>query len=87
MSNRDIPRPRPLSLTLIRHGESQWNKDNLFCGWVDVDLTDTGRSQARDAARALNAASKQFDLIFTSVLGKVILVRSAIFGGEKSAGN
>ena len=38
-----------MTLVLLRHGESQWNKENLFTGWTDVDLSDTGRSEARSA--------------------------------------
>ncbi len=54
-------------LILIRHGESTWNRDNLFTGWTDVDLTDAGRRQAADAAKALKAEALRPDLCFTSV--------------------
>jgi len=55
-------------LVLIRHGESTWNLENRFTGWTDVDLTDTGITQARDAGRLLKAGGWDFDLAFTSVL-------------------
>ena len=55
-------------LVLIRHGESTWNLENRFTGWTDVDLTDTGITQARDAGRLLRAEGWDFDLAFTSVL-------------------
>jgi 2,3-bisphosphoglycerate-dependent phosphoglycerate mutase len=55
-------------LVLIRHGESTWNLENRFTGWTDVDLTDTGITQARDAGRLLKAEGFDFDLAFTSVL-------------------
>jgi 2,3-bisphosphoglycerate-dependent phosphoglycerate mutase len=55
-------------LVLIRHGESTWNLENRFTGWTDVDLTDTGITQARDAGRLLKAEGWDFDLAFTSVL-------------------
>ena len=55
-------------LVLIRHGESTWNLENRFTGWTDVDLTDTGIAQARDAGRLLKAEGWDFDLAFTSVL-------------------
>ena len=40
-------------LVMIRHGESEWNKQNLFTGWSDVDLSETGRKEAREAGRLL----------------------------------
>jgi 2,3-bisphosphoglycerate-dependent phosphoglycerate mutase len=55
-------------LVLIRHGESQWNLENRFTGWTDVDLTETGVEQAKNAGRALQAAGFDFDLAYTSVL-------------------
>ncbi|TVP85309.1 MAG: 2,3-diphosphoglycerate-dependent phosphoglycerate mutase [Thioalkalivibrio sp.] len=54
-------------LILLRHGESSWNRSNLFTGWTDVDLTETGRQQAADAAAALTAEALLPDLCFTSV--------------------
>ena len=55
-------------LVLVRHGESEWNKKNLFTGWRDVDLTEKGIAEARNAGRALKAQGLRFDLAFTSVL-------------------
>ncbi len=55
-------------LVLIRHGESQWNLDNRFTGWVDVPLTEKGVAQAKDAGQRLKAAGFDFDLAYTSVL-------------------
>ncbi len=55
-------------LVLIRHGESTWNLDNRFTGWTDVDLTDTGIEQAKNAGRLLKAEGYDFDLAYTSVL-------------------
>jgi 2,3-bisphosphoglycerate-dependent phosphoglycerate mutase len=54
-------------IVLVRHGESTWNRRNLFTGWTDVDLTDEGRRQSADAARALAAEGITPDLCFTSV--------------------
>ncbi|RZK34861.1 MAG: phosphoglyceromutase, partial [Hymenobacter sp.] len=48
-------------LVLIRHGESQWNLENRFTGWTDVDLTDTGRAQARHAGQLLKKNGYTFD--------------------------
>ncbi len=59
-------------LVLLRHGESQWNKENRFTGWTDVDLTETGREQARSAGHYLGKEGFTFDLAFTSVLKRAI---------------
>jgi 2,3-bisphosphoglycerate-dependent phosphoglycerate mutase len=55
-------------LVLVRHGQSEWNLKNLFTGWKDVDLTDTGVSEARAAGRKLKAKNLTFDRAFTSDL-------------------
>jgi 2,3-bisphosphoglycerate-dependent phosphoglycerate mutase len=62
----------PGKLVLVRHGQSTWNLENLFTGWVDVDLTELGRTEAREAGRLLKAAGFEFDLAFTSVLKRAI---------------
>jgi len=59
-------------LVLMRHGESQWNLENRFTGWTDVDLTDTGREQARKAGELLKKEGFAFDLTYTSVLKRAI---------------
>ncbi|WP_191578413.1 MULTISPECIES: 2,3-diphosphoglycerate-dependent phosphoglycerate mutase [Achromobacter] len=59
-------------LVLMRHGESQWNLENRFTGWTDVDLTDTGREQARKAGELLKKEGFTFDLAYTSVLKRAI---------------
>jgi 2,3-bisphosphoglycerate-dependent phosphoglycerate mutase len=59
-------------LVLIRHGESQWNLENRFTGWVDVDLTPTGIQQAINAGESLKAAGYDFDIAYTSVLKRAI---------------
>lgn len=59
-------------LVLMRHGESQWNLENRFTGWTDVDLTDTGREQARKAGELLKKEGFEFDVAFTSVLKRAI---------------
>jgi 2,3-bisphosphoglycerate-dependent phosphoglycerate mutase len=55
-------------LVLVRHGESEWNKKNLFTGWRDVDLTDAGIAEARAAGLKLKAQGLRFDVAFTSAL-------------------
>src|SRR5207244_4438471 len=59
-------------LVLLRHGESVWNKENRFTGWTDVDLSDKGRDEAREAARLLKEAGFSFDIAYTSVLKRAI---------------
>jgi len=59
-------------VVLLRHGESAWNKENRFTGWHDVDLTDRGREEAREAGRLLKEGGYVFDLAFTSVLKRAI---------------
>jgi 2,3-bisphosphoglycerate-dependent phosphoglycerate mutase len=55
-------------LVLVRHGQSDWNLKNLFTGWRDVDLTDKGVAEAREAGRKLKAQGLKFDVAFTSAL-------------------
>lgn len=59
-------------LVLIRHGESTWNLENRFTGWTDVDLTETGVAQAKQAGALLRAGGFEFDQAFTSVLKRAI---------------
>lgn len=59
-------------LVLMRHGESQWNLENRFTGWTDVDLTETGRKQAWEAGQLLKEKGYAFDLAYTSVLKRAI---------------
>src|SRR2546426_557453 len=59
-------------LVLLRHGESQWNKENRFTGWKDVDLTPRGVEEAIAAGSLLQAEGFDFDFTFTSVLKRAI---------------
>lgn len=59
-------------LVLIRHGESQWNKENRFTGWTDVDLSEKGRQEAAEGGRQLKADGFIFDVAYTSVLKRAI---------------
>ena len=59
-------------LVLMRHGQSTWNLENRFTGWVDVDLTDQGREEARAGAQAILDAGLTFDVAYTSVLKRAI---------------
>jgi 2,3-bisphosphoglycerate-dependent phosphoglycerate mutase len=59
-------------LILCRHGQSDWNKKNLFTGWTDVDLTEKGIQEAIDAGRLLSELGFEFDIAYTSVLKRAI---------------
>ncbi len=60
------------TVVLLRHGMSQWNKENRFTGWVDVPLSDEGLAEAAHAARLLREGGYAFDVAFTSVLKRAI---------------
>ena len=60
------------TLILLRHGQSEWNLKNLFTGWIDVDLTEQGRTEAAEAARLIEAEGLDFDLAYTSTLKRAI---------------
>jgi 2,3-bisphosphoglycerate-dependent phosphoglycerate mutase len=59
-------------LVLLRHGESQWNLENRFTGWTDVDLTEQGRQEARAAGELLRSEGFEFDIAYASVLKRAI---------------
>ena len=61
-----------IKLVLLRHGESQWNLENRFTGWKDVDLTKKGELEAKSAGKVLKNNFFEFDLIYTSVLKRAI---------------
>lgn len=60
------------TLVLLRHGQSRWNLENRFTGWVDVDLTAEGEAQATKGGELIKAAGVQFDRVYTSVLTRAI---------------
>ncbi len=61
-----------VKLVFARHGESEWNKANLFTGWADVDLSEKGTQQAIDAGKLIKEAGIEFDQAYTSVLTRAI---------------
>nr|WP_277345221.1 2,3-diphosphoglycerate-dependent phosphoglycerate mutase [Listeria monocytogenes] len=63
---------RKMKLVLIRHGQSEWNKLNLFTGWHDVDLSQEGVVEAMTAGKRIKEARLEFDVAFTSVLTRAI---------------
>lgn len=70
--NSTTKKPQPGKLVLVRHGQSDWNLKNLFTGWTDVDLTQQGTDEARQAGLSLKEHSYTFDIAFTSVLTRAI---------------
>ena len=68
-------------LVLLRHGESTWNRENLFTGWVDVDLSDRGEKEARQAGRLLREADLGPEVVHTSVQRRAI--RTAVLAMEE----
>jgi 2,3-bisphosphoglycerate-dependent phosphoglycerate mutase len=64
--------PERMTLVLLRHGESEWNKLNLFTGWTDVDLSDNGRIEAETAGKLLKDEGFDFDVCYTSYLKRAI---------------
>ena len=61
-----------MKLVLIRHGESERNRENLFTGWTDVDLSETGREEAKNAGLLLKEGGYDFDVCYTSYLKRAI---------------
>jgi 2,3-bisphosphoglycerate-dependent phosphoglycerate mutase len=61
-----------MKLVLLRHGESIWNLEDKFTGWTDVDLSDRGTAEAKEAGKTLRANGYSFDVAFTSVLKRAI---------------
>ena len=59
-------------IVFVRHGQSEWNLANKFTGWVDVDLSEEGYKQAKDAGKKIKDAGIEFDLAYTSVLKRAI---------------
>ena len=69
------------TLVLVRHGESEWNKLNLFTGWTDVDLSEKGHQEAINAGLLLKKEGFSFDIAFTSYLKRAIHTLNHILDG------
>ena len=67
-----------MKLILVRHGESLWNKENKFTGWIDIDLSEKGIEEAKKAGEILKKNNYSFDIAFTSVLQRAIKTLSYI---------
>ena len=59
-------------LVIIRHGESEWNQKNLITGWVDVELSEKGKAEAKRAGELMKEAGLDFDMCYTSYLKRAI---------------
>jgi len=67
-----------MKLVLLRHGESEWNLENRFTGWTDVELSDNGRKEALSAGKALLDGGYDFDICYTSYLKRAIHTLDAV---------
>lgn len=65
-------------LVLIRHGESTWNKENRFTGWMDVDLSEKGVQEAHEAGQVLKREGFSFDVVYTSLLKRAIKTANVV---------
>lgn len=65
-------------IVMVRHGESEWNQKNLFCGWFDANLSDKGKEEAAAAGKAVKEAGLKFDVAHTSVLTRAQVTLAAI---------
>ena len=74
-----------MKLVLIRHGESVWNKANLFTGWTDVDLSENGCCEAQAAGKLLTEAGYDFDVCYTSYLKRAIHTLNCVLDGMDRA--
>lgn len=70
--------PKTHKLVIVRHGESQWNQENRFTGWKDVDLSEKGRTEAQKAGKSLLEQNFEFDLAYTSSLTRAIKTLNSI---------
>ena len=69
---------KTFQLVCVRHGESAWNKDNRFCGWVDVSLSENGIQEAHQAGIAVKKEKLTFDTVFTSTLKRAVMTANII---------
>lgn len=72
IQTKDNAKPNSRHIVLLRHGESLWNRENLFSGWTDVDLSSQGIEEIQKAGRLLKEQGFTFDVAFTSVLKRAI---------------
>ena len=70
-----------IKLVLVRHGQSEWNLENKFTGWTDVELSEQGVREAKEAGKALKAKGFEFDVAYTSVLKRAIHTAFHVLNG------
>lgn len=81
LATTDFERCIMIKLVLVRHGESEWNKKNLFTGWTDVDLSDKGHEEALQAGKLLKDEGYDFDVCYTSYLKRAIHTLNHVLDG------
>ena len=74
-----------IKLVLIRHGESEWNKLNLFTGWTDVELSEKGVEEAKNGGKLLKEGGYSFDVCYTSYLKRAIHTAWHVLDGVDEA--
>ncbi|XP_049812860.1 phosphoglycerate mutase 2 [Schistocerca nitens] len=77
-SGKTDPKQAKYTIVMVRHGESEWNQKNLFCGWYDANLSEKGQQEATNAGKALKDAGYKFDIAHTSVLTRAQKTLEAI---------
>lgn len=75
--------PGKYKIVMVRHGESEWNQKNLFCGWFDANLSEKGIEEAKAAGKAVKEAGLKFDVAHTSVLTRAQVTLKAILEGSE----
>lgn len=87
-NGNNISDDETIEVVFLRHGESEWNNENLFCGWVDVNLSDIGLQEAKRAGEGIKNAGYEFDMVYTSELKRAYntanIVLEVAFGEDKS---
>jgi 2,3-bisphosphoglycerate-dependent phosphoglycerate mutase len=82
----NISKMAKYKIVMVRHGESEWNQLNLFCGWYNAELSDKGRKEAVDAGKAIKEAGLKFDVAHTSVLKRANLTLDSILAESGQTG-
>lgn len=78
--------PGKYRIVMVRHGESEWNQLNLFCGWFNANLSEKGAQEAIDAGKAVKEAGLKFDVAHTSVLKRANLTLESILKESGQSG-
>lgn len=84
--NRALKMAGKYKIVMVRHGESEWNQKNLFCGWFDANLSEKGKEEALAAGKAVKEAGLKFDVAHTSLLTRAQNTLSSILGESGQSG-